>query len=63
MDFNEHYNIHWDFFKNVNKEADEEFFINLHLRKYRNKIDKEDDYRLGLETGMHFVSENRDLFE
>lgn len=42
MDFNEHYILHWDFFKDVNKEADEEFFINLTLKKLRNKIDKEE---------------------
>jgi len=42
MDFNEQYNLHWKFFKDVNKEADEEFFINVTLRKLRNKIDKEE---------------------
>jgi len=42
MDFNEHYILHWNFFKDVNKEADEEFFINLTLKKLRTKIDKEE---------------------
>ena len=36
----------------------------LKTTSYASTLEKiEDDYRLGLETGMHFVSENRELFE
>ncbi|MDB4344248.1 patatin family protein [bacterium] len=36
----------------------------LKTTSYASTLEKiEDDYRLGLETGMHFVSKNRELFE